>query len=70
MNFTTEETNLMCLYGTETRKSLIDELKKMKCYIQDDEIELMLLTVSVLGKLNIMTDNEFENIKDSLTVSF
>ncbi len=70
MNFTVEETNLMCIYGTESRTGLIQELTEMQAYIGDDEIELKELTESVLEKLIDISNHDFENIKEELVADF
>lgn len=70
MKFTVEETNLMCIYGTESRTGLIQELSEMQEHLQADETELQELTASVLAKLNAMSDDEFEEIKEELVADF
>ena len=70
MRFTVEETNLMCIYGTETREGLIAELSEMQGYLQSDEVELISLTKSVLEKLNGMSNEEFKNIREELVADF
>ena len=70
MTFTVEETNLMCIYGTDTREGLIAELSEMQGQLQSDETELLSLTKSVLEKLNGLSDEEFENVKEELVADF
>lgn len=70
MNFTVEETNLMCIYGTESRTELIKELEEMQVHLQEDEVELVDLTRSTLVKLKSMSDEEFEGIKVELVADF
>ena len=70
MNFTVEETNLMCIYGTETRQGLIDSLTEMQTHLQSDETELMELAHSVIGKLQAMTDAEFIAVANELIADF
>ena len=70
MKFTVEETNLMCIYGTDSRTELIKELEEMQVYLQDDETELVDLTRSTLAKLKSMSDEEFEEIKVELVADF
>ena len=60
MNFTHNELNLMAIYNTGTREGLIEELTAMRKYLESDETELMELTDSALGKLNTLTDAEFD----------
>ena len=62
MNFTHAEINLMAIYNTGTREGLIEELTAMRKYLESDETELMKLTDSALGKLNTLTDAEFETL--------
>ena len=60
MNFTHNEINLMAIYNAGTREGLIEELTAMRKYLESDETELMELTDSALGKLNTLTDAEFD----------
>jgi len=62
MNFTHAEINLMAIYNTGTREGLIEELTIMRKYLESDETELMKLTDSALGKLNTLTDAEFDTL--------
>lgn len=70
MNFTVEETNLMCIYGTQTRQGLIDELAKMQTHLQSDESELRELANSVIAKLKVMSDEDFIAVADELIADF
>ena len=70
MTFTVEETNLMCIYGTDTREGLIAELSEMQGHLQSDEVELLTLTKSVLEKLSAMSDEDFERVSDELVADF
>ncbi len=70
MKFTVEETNLMCIYGTDSRQGLIAELEEMQPHLQEDEIELVDLTRSTLAKLHDMSDEEFEEVKSELVADF
>ncbi len=70
MRFTVEETNLMCIYGTETREYLIEQLEEMQAHLQDGEEELVDLTRSTLEKLYSMNDEEFEMVKGELVADF
>ena len=58
--FTFEETTLMAIYNPGTRTGLMDELIKMRTYLEPDETELLELTDSVLRKLADMYDTEFD----------
>ena len=68
--FTVEETNLICIYHTGTRADLITELSEMKKYLEQDETELFELVQSVVDKLSVMSDGEFDNITGKLIVDF
>ncbi len=70
MNFTVEETNLMCIYGTENRTELIATLTEMQGQLQEDETELLALTESTIAKLTEMSDETFETVKDELVADF
>ena len=70
MRFTVEETNLMCIYGTDSRTELIKELEEMQVHLQADEVELVDLTRSTLEKLHGMSDEEFEEVKSELVADF
>lgn len=70
MKFTVEETNLMCIYGTDTRVELIKELEEMQTYLQADEVDLLYLTRFTLEKLYEMSDEEFEEVKSELVADF
>ena len=70
MIFTVEETNLMCIYGTETREGLIAELSEMQGHLQSDEVDLLSLTKAVLEKLNGMSDDDFERVAEELVADF
>ena len=41
MNFTNDEMNLMCIYNTGSRESLMQELREMRGYIGADQPELL-----------------------------
>lgn len=68
--FTVEETNLICIYSTGSREDLISELSKMQTHLQKDETELLGLTYSVIDKLNVMKDDEFEDMILELVADF
>ena len=61
MNLTFDERMLMTLYNTGTRGVTIDNLKNMRICISQDETFLRNLTDSVLSKLDIKTEEEFED---------
>ena len=57
--FTADEMNLMCIYDTGTRKSLMEQLRQMHGYLETDQPELMEMTDSALEKLEKMSDTEY-----------
>ena len=61
-NFTLPETNLMVIYNTGSRLDLMAELGNMLGYVSEDEAELRDMTVSVIKKLNRMTDEDFTTL--------
>lgn len=61
MNLTFDERMLMMLYNTGTRCGTINNLKNMRICISQDETFLRGLTDAVLSKLDIMTEDEFED---------
>ena len=61
MNLTFDERMLMALYNTGTRGGTTDNLKNMRICISQDENYLRNLTDSVLSKLDLMTEKEFED---------
>ncbi|MEG0049146.1 MAG: transposon-transfer assisting family protein [Clostridia bacterium] len=58
-SFTLAETNLMVIYNIGTRLNLMAELGNMLGYVSEDETELRGMTISVIQKLNRMTDKDF-----------
>lgn len=66
MNFTFEETNLLCIYHATsdgTRPGLIAALEEMQQYLEPEDQELALLTASALEKLRNMTDEAFSQLE-------
>ena len=61
-NFTSEETNLLCIYNTGSRTGLIKDLTEMRGELSLEETELRALTDSALGKLQAMSDTEFSEL--------
>ena len=61
-NFTFEEMNLMCIYNTGSRESLLRELREMRGYIGADQPELLAMTDSALQKLENISDVEFAEL--------
>ena len=68
--FTVEEINLICIYNTGTREGLLEELSEMQTHLEQDETELIELTKSVVNKITIMNDDEFNNIIAGLVADF
>lgn len=62
-NFTFEEMNLMCIYNTGSRESLMRELREMRGYIGADQPELLAMTDSALQKLENISDEEFTKLE-------
>ena len=60
--FTTEESNLICIYSADTRQELMGTLLDMKEYLEPDERELRELTDRVLAKLRDMSDSEYSEL--------
>ena len=63
MNFDHEELMLMTLYNPGNRLGLIQELRLMQCYLMPDETDLRELSESVIEKLKLMTDAEFDELE-------
>ena len=63
MNFTNDEMNLMCIYNTGSRESLMRELREMRGYIGADQPELLAMTDSALQKLENTSDEEFTKLE-------
>ena len=63
MNFTNDEMNLMCIYNTDSRESLMRELREMRGYIGADQPELLAMTDSALQKLDKISDEEFTKLE-------
>jgi hypothetical protein len=68
--FTVEETNLICIYNTGTREGLLEELSEMQTHLEENEIELIELRKSVMDKISIISDDEFNNIIAGLVADF
>ena len=62
MDFTKDELSLISIYNTGDRKGTIEEINDMQTYLEDDEAELAELTVSVLRKLDSISDDEFDSL--------
>lgn len=62
MEFTRDEINLMCIYGSDSREELICTLSEMRECLTPEENELRELTDSVLEKLAAITDAAFAEL--------
>ena len=62
-DFTFDEINLMCIYNTGTRASLMQALTDMRGHLEPDETELRELTDSTLRKLGGITDGQFAEME-------
>lgn len=60
--FTLAETNLMVIYNTGSRLDLMAELSNMLGYVSEEESNLRSMTISVIKKLNRMTDEDFATL--------
>ena len=63
MNFTNDEMNLMRIYNTGSRESLMRELREMRGYIGADQPELLAMTDSALQKLEKISDVDFAELE-------
>lgn len=57
MKYSMEEINLMCIYETESRTGMIEELETALEYVDDPE--MLRLIDQTIDKLNRTTDAEF-----------
>lgn len=62
MDFTQEERMLMMIYNPGSREELVVELETMKGQLLPGERRLLRLTDTVIGKLQKITDEEFDRI--------
>ena len=62
MDFTKDELSLISIYNTGDRDGTSEEITEMRTYLEDDETDLAELTVSVLRKLESISDDEFESL--------
>ena len=61
MNLTFDERMFMTLSNGGTRRGTVRNLKNMRMCISHDETFLRNLTDSVLSKLDLMTEDDFED---------
>ena len=69
IRFTAEETNLICIYDPGNRAGTIYELRDMMRYLMPDEAELKTLAEGVVAKLESMTDAEYDELSEELSIS-
>lgn len=60
-NFTVEEVNLICVFAGESRSEVIEDMERALPYLEDTDMEE--LSNRVIGKLQNMTDEEFEQLE-------
>ena len=60
--FTEEEIELFCLYDPGNRTGTIYELRSMMNVLTPDETELKELAESLISKLEVMDDWEYEQL--------
>lgn len=58
--FTVEETNLICIFQSDSRAKVIEGIHKAMKHIDDDE--LLELSVCVAGKLESIGDEEYARL--------
>ncbi len=59
--FTVEETNLICIFQSDSRTKVIEDIHKAMKHIEDEE--LAELSVRVAGKLESMSDEAYAGLK-------
>ena len=62
MEFTRDEINLICIYGSDSREELIQTLSEMRKCLTPEENKLRELTDSTMSKLNILSDEAFAKL--------
>lgn len=60
MKYSMEEINLMCIYETDSRTGMIEELETALEYVDDPE--MLRLIDQTIEKLNRTTDAEFADL--------
>lgn len=58
--FTVEEINFMCVFETQDRTQILEDIRQVMPHIKDSDMEK--LVEQVLGKLQSMTDEEFAEV--------
>ncbi|MDR1464281.1 MAG: transposon-transfer assisting family protein [Oscillospiraceae bacterium] len=62
--FSAEEINLLCIYSTETRAELLDDLRQALSTVFDPELRAIIKTAA--AKIEGMTDAEYTEIMPGL----
>ena len=62
-NLTHDEMNLLCIYQKNTRIGTMDAITVMCQYFEQDEMELLEMTDSLLTKLEQMSDEKFDEME-------
>lgn len=67
MKFTTEEINFICIVSGNTREETLDNIFEAMPDINDEDMKN--IAESVIGKLDVMTDEEYAefNFADNYT---
>jgi len=58
--FTVEETNLICIFQSDSRTKVIEDIHKAMTHIEDEE--LAELSVRVAEKLESMSDEAYDGL--------
>lgn len=58
--FTVEEINFMCVFETQDRTQMFENIRQVMPHIKDSDMEE--LAEQVLGKLRSMNDEEFAEV--------
>lgn len=59
--FNVEESNLICIFAGEGRNEVIEDMERALPYLKDTDMEE--LANRVIGKLQNMTDEKFEQLE-------
>ena len=68
--FSNDEINVMCIYGTGSREGLIGTLQEMREYLDPDQTELRADMDSCVKKLKAMTDEQYAALAETLVPDF
>ena len=60
-NFTVEEVNFICIFEAESRSKAIEDMERALPHLDDPD--MVELSNRVIGKLQGMTDEEFEELE-------